>query len=272
MPKSYATPSLITQIIISKYQFGLPLYRQEQILAQIKIELSRKTMSDWIVKIAAILGQSLYESWHDILLDQGVMRADETPLKVVADDNQKSQMWVYNSGADSPKGNIKEDSTRIIVLYEYQPTRRGQCPVDFLRCYDGYLQVDGHPSYHATEARLVECMGHARRKFIEAQKHQVKGSKKVTKADWAINHIQKLYRVETLIKDMTVEQRYAVRQEKSKPLLDQFKTWLDKSATQVTPDSGTGKAVKYTLNQWEKLIRYAEDGRLNLDNNRSEQP
>jgi hypothetical protein len=206
------------------------------------------------------------------LLDQGVMRADETPLKVVADDNQKSQMWVYNSGADSPKGNIKEDSTRIIVLYEYQPTRRGQCPVDFLRCYDGYLQVDGHPSYHATEARLVECMGHARRKFIEAQKHQVKGSKKVTKADWAINHIQKLYRVETLIKDMTVEQRYAVRQEKSKPLLDQFKTWLDKSATQVTPDSGTGKAVKYTLNQWEKLIRYAEDGRLNLDNNRSEQP
>jgi len=113
-------------------------------------------------------------------------------------------------------------------------------------------------------------MAHARRKFIEAQKHQVNGSKKVTKADWAVNHIQKLYRVEKLIKDMTVEQRYAVRQEKSKPLLDQFKTWLDKSAVQVTPDSGTGKAVKYALNQWEKLIRYTEDGRLNIDNNRSE--
>ena len=270
MPKSYATPSLVSQIITSKYQFGLPLYRQEQIFAQIEIELSRKTMSDWVIKIAATLSQLLYEPWHNILLGQGVMRADETPLKVVADDNQKSQMWVYNSGADSPKGNIKEDNTRNIVLYEYKPTRRGQCPVDFLRGYDGYLQVDGHASYHATQARLVGCMAHARRKFIEAQKHQVKGSKKVTKADWAINHIQKLYRVETLIKDMTVEQRYAIRQEKSKPLLDQFKTWLDKSATQLAPDSGTGKAVKYTLNQWEKLIRYTEDGRLNLDNNRSE--
>jgi hypothetical protein len=112
-------------------------------------------------------------------------------------------------------------------------------------------------------------MAHARRKFIEAQKHQVNGSKKVTKADLAINHIQKLYLVETLIKDMTVEQRYAVRQEKSKPLLDQFKTLLDKSAVQVTPDSGTGKAVKYALNQWGKLIRYTQDGRLNIDNNRS---
>ena len=76
--------------------------------------------------------------------------------------------------------------------------------------------------------------------------------------------------METLIKDMTIELHYAVRQEKSRPLLDQFKTWLDKSVTQVTPFSGAGKAVKYTLNQWGKFIRYAEDGRLNLDNNRSE--
>jgi hypothetical protein len=158
MPKSYATPSLITQIITSKYQFGLPLYRQEQILAQIKIGLSRKTMSDWIVKIAAILSQLLYEPWHTILLNQSVRRADETPLKVVADENQKSQMWVYNAGADSPQGDIKEDGTRNIVLYEHQPASGGQCPVDFSRGYNGYLQVNGHPSYHATEARLVGCM------------------------------------------------------------------------------------------------------------------
>ncbi len=101
LSKSYATPSLIAQLIAAKYQHGLPLYRQEVIFRQLGIELSRQTMSDWLIKIANVLHPVLYEYWHKILLQQDVIKADETPLKVIKDDNIKSYMWVYSSGADS---------------------------------------------------------------------------------------------------------------------------------------------------------------------------
>ena len=190
LPKSYATPSLLAQLIIAKYQHGLPLYRQEVIFKQLGIHLSRQTMSDWLIKIANVLHPVLYEYWHTILLQQEVIKADETPLKVIHDDNIKSYMWVYSSGADSPAGNINGDSAPNIVLYDYQPTRAGQCAADFLRDdnkqhYTGYLQVDGYAGYHQLSCTLVVCMAHVRRKFNEAQKAQSKTNKKTGKADWA---------------------------------------------------------------------------------------
>ena len=114
------------------------------------------------------------------------------------------------------------------------------------------------------------CMAHIRRKFKEAQKAQSKDSKKTGKADWALNHIQKLYRVEKLIEALPIEERYRIRQKKSVPLLTQFKTWLDKSPPNVLPQSLLGKALNYALNRWDKAIRYCDDGRLDIDNNRSE--
>jgi transposase len=275
LPKSYATPSLLSQLIISKYQHGLPLYRQEVIFKQLGIQLCRQTMSDWLIKIAYVLHPILYEYWHKILLTQDVVKADETPLKVINDDNIKSYMWVYSCGADSHAGNLQGDSAPNIVLYDYQPSRAGKCAVDFLQDadtdhYTGYLQVDGYAGYHQSHATLVVCMAHLRRKFKEAQKAQSKDSKKTGKADWALNHIQKLYRIEKRIKDLPIEERYRIRQKNSVPLLNEFKTWLDKSAPNVLPESLLGKALNYALNQWEKAIRYCDDGRLDIDNNRSE--
>jgi transposase len=275
LPKSYATPSLLSQLIISKYQHGLPLYRQEVIFKQLGIQLCRQTMSDWLIKIANVLHPILYEYWHKILLTQDVVKSDETPLKVIKDDNIKSYMWVYSCGADSPAGNLQGDSTPNIVLYDYQPTRAGKCAVDFLqnadaKHYTRYLQVDGYAGYHQSHATLVVCVAHLRRKFTEAQKAQSHGSKKTGKADWALNHIQKLYRIEKLIKDLPIKERYRIRQEKSVPLLNQFKTWLHESAPNVLPESLLGKALSYALNQWASAIRYCDDGRLDIDNNRSE--
>lgn len=217
----------------------------------------------------------LYEYWQEILLQQEVIKANETPLKVISDDRINSYMWVYSSGADSPAGNICGDTAPNIVLYDYQPSRAGKCAVDFLRNdegqhYSGYLQVDGYPGYHQSHATLVACMAHMRRKFKEAQTAQSKTSKKTGKADWALNHIQKLYRIEKQIKGLTIEERYRIRQEKSVPLLNQFKVWLDKSAPNVLPESLLGNALNYALNQWDKLIRYCDDGRLDIGNNRSE--
>jgi hypothetical protein len=113
--------------------------------------------------------------------------------------------------------------------------------------------VDGYQGYEQTQATLVGCWAHARRKFMEAKKGA--GSKGSGKADWALNHIQKLYRVETQLKEETAATRYTQRQEKSLPLLNQLETWLTKSAQQVLPKTKLGEAIQYCLNQWHKRKR-----------------
>lgn len=267
IPKGYATPSLLSQIITSKYQYGLPLYRQESMFKQHGIELSRKTMADWIIRCAELF-KPLYDQLHQHILKQPVIAADETTLKVVESEKVNSYMWLYASGADSPIGNISGTEIPNIVLYDYHNSRAGQCAVDFLKGYSGYLQVDGYQGYEQTQAILIGCWAHARRKFMEAKKGA--GKKGSGKADWALNHIQKLYRLETQLKDKTVEERYITRQEKSVPLLSQLHMWLMKSAQQVLPKTKLGEAIQYCLNQWKKLERYTLDGLLSIDNNRAE--
>ncbi len=267
IPKSFATASLLSQIITSKYQYALPLYRQESLFKQYGIELSRKTMADWMIKSSEFL-EPVYQRLYQDQLRQSVINADETPLKVIREDKNQCYMWVYCTGTDSPPGNRSNSDPPNIVLFDYQNSRAGQCAKDYLQDYQGYLQVDGYAGYEQTDATLVGCFAHARRKFIEAQKIQVKG--KTGKADWAINHIQKLYRLEKEIKGQPALDKQRLRQAQARPLLDVFKTWLDKSAIQVPPKSAIGKAIGYSLRQWPKLTRYLEHGDLNIDNNRAE--
>jgi transposase len=267
IPKGYATPSLISQIITSKYQYGLPLYRLESMFAQYGIELCRQTMSKWMIKSGNIF-EILYDMMRRILLEQPVIFSDDTTVKVVGDNKAKSYMWLYGCGADSPAGNIVDSDIPSIVLFDYNSGRGGQVIVDYLDGYDGYMHADGYPGYHKTQATIVGCWAHARRKFTDAQKAM--GKNKSGKINWAINHIKKLYRVETLIKDKTIDERYRIRQEQSLPLLDEFKTWLIQSKSQVLGQTDLSDAIQYCLNQWEKLERYTLDGRLSIDNNRAE--
>lgn len=265
IPKSIATPSLLSQIITSKYQYALPLYRQESLFRQHGIELSRQTMASWMMRSSDLL-KSLYEHLHALQLQQPVIHADETPLKVIHEDKSQCYMWVYCTGTDSPQN--QPGAPPNIVLYDYHNSRSGHCARDYLADFSGYLQVDGYVGYEQTGATLVGCFAHVRRKFIEAQKVQVKG--KTGKADWAISHLQKLYRVESGIKHESPTQKQHIRQQQATPLLKQFKDWLDKSALQVPPKSAIGKAIAYSLRQWPKLERYLEDGHLSIDNNRAE--
>lgn len=265
IPKSIATPSLLSQIITSKYQYALPLYRQESLFRQHGIELNRKTMASWMLHSSALL-KPLYQRLHEIQLQQAVIHADETPLKVIHEDKNQCYMWVYCTGTDSPQD--QPDHPPNIVLYDYRNSRSGHCVRDYLAGYSGYLQVDGYAGYQQTDAKLVGCFAHVRRKFIEAQKVQVKG--KTGKADWAISLLQKLYRLESGIKHESPVQKQHIRQQQATPLLEQFKDWLDKSALQVPPKSAIGKAVAYSLRQWSKLERYLEEGHLSIDNNRAE--
>lgn len=264
IPKGIATPSLLSQIVTSKYQYGLPLYRQESMFSQYGIKLSRKTMADWMIRCAQSL-EVIYVLLRQILLQQAVIQADETTLKVVKEDKSTCYMWLYCTGTDSP---VPDSPIPNIVLYDYQRSRSGKCAVEFLDGFSQYLQVDGYQGYEQTQATLVGCMAHARRKFMEAKQSQVKG--KSGKADMALNQIQQLYAIERRIKDKTPQEKQSIRQEKAVPLLNKLRTWLEKSSLQLPPKSKMGEAVNYSLNQWEKLIRYTEDGRLSIDNNRAE--
>ena len=139
IPKGYATPSLLSQLITSKYQYGLPLYRQEAMFKQYGIELSRQTMSDWMMKCAELF-KPLYDRLHELILEQPVIAADETTLKVVKEDKTKCYMWLYCTGTDSPDNRLVDANIPNIVLYDYNISRAGKCAVDYLRGYSGYLQ------------------------------------------------------------------------------------------------------------------------------------
>ena len=269
IPRSISTPTLLAQIITQKYQYGLPLYRQESLLKQLGIELSRKTMSSWMLKVARAL-ERLYQLMIKTLLSQSVINADETPLKVIHSDKAKCYMWVYCCGTDGPTVNNHTSTSNPpnIVIYDYQSGRGAEHPINFLQGYHQYLQVDGYQAYGLTDAVLVACMAHARRKFTDAEK--VLGKGKAGKVQWALSLFQKLYRIEKEIKGKPAAEIYRIRQERAKPLLTVYKDWLDKSINQVPPKSTLGKAIAYSLNQWPKLVRYLDDGRLNIDNNRAE--
>jgi len=267
IPKSIATPSLLSQIITSKYQYSLPLYRQETMFKQHGIELNRKTMSEWMIKCSTLF-KPIIEQLHQHLLKQPVVQADETTLKVIQEDKNKCYMWVYCTGTDSPDKNGKKNKIKNIVLYDYHASRAGSCAVDYLKGFSGYLQADGYKGYEQVDADLIGCMAHARRKFKEAQTAQPKN--KMGRADLAIKKIGKLYQIEKAIKGLSANEKYNIRQEKSQPLLNDIKKWLDKTILQVLPKSAIGKAIQYSLNQWHKLSGYIKNGDINIDNNRAE--
>ncbi len=224
-------------------------------------------MSQWILKCAEKL-EPLIALLKETLLAQEVLFADETTLTVLNDERKKSYIWLYGCGPDRG-GDAQSPS---IVLFDYQDERRGHhCPASYLSDYGCYLHVDGYEVYEKTDAKLVGCWAHARRKFIEAEQSQPKGKQgKGGKTQWAITWFQKLYRIQQEIKDKTQEERHQQRQTKTQPLLNEFKAWLDKSVTQVPPKSKLGIAINYSLNQWSKLTRVVDDGRSSVDNNRAE--
>lgn len=263
IPKGIATPSLLSQIITAKYQYGLPLYRQETMFAELGIELSRKTMSDWMIRCSELV-EALYTLLKQHLLEQNVLNADETTLKVIHEERSTCYMWVYCSGKD--KGGT--ESVPNIVLFDYQNSRRAACVVNYLEGYGGYLQVDGYQAYAQTEATLAGCMAHARRKFTDAKAAQPKN--KTGKADVILSLIQKLYGIEASLKDKSFSEIKAKRQEKSKPILDKIQNWVVAHKEKIPEKSKLGEAIKYWINQYSKLITYLEHGQITIDNNRAE--
>jgi transposase len=264
IPKSNASPGLLAHIAVAKYQDGLPLFRMDVIFARLGIHLPRNTMANWIIKSSELL-QPLYNVLNDQLLESGYIHMDETPVQVLKEPDKtaesKSYMWIRKTG----------DPNQPIVLFDYASSRRADVAQSLLPDYQGYLQTDDYAGYNKiakTEGvTQLGCFAHARRKFIDAQKVAPSKKGKVSKADMAVKMIAKLYSIEKAIKGKSIEERYEIRHQKSKPQLEQIKTWLDKALINTLPKGKTGEALAYTHKNWVKLTEYIKDGRLNIDNN-----
>jgi transposase len=258
LPKSMASASLVAYIVTAKYCDALPLYRQEKIFERISAEIARQSMARWLIKVSEQL-IPLYNLLQEKLLSSSYIQMDETTVQVLKEDGKKatskSYMWVRHAPGESP-----------ILLFDYAPTRSGSVPIDLLESFSGYLQADGYDGY-ARACReyglsRIGCWDHARRKFFEASK--TSNGKGVGKK--GIDKIKKLYKIEEKIRHVSPEERKKVREEKSVPILLEFKSWIDKLRSQITPDSRAGKAINYAFNEWSYLVRYVEDGRLNISN------
>ena len=194
-------------------------------------------------------------------MDETILQVLKEPAKLP---QSNSYLWVRRGGPpDLP-----------VILFDYDPSRSQAVPLRLLESYRGYLQVDGYDGYNAVGLRsdivLVGCMAHARRKFDEAVKAQGvdrDNPEKIGKAMEGLRYLQALYRIERECKGSSSEERYSVRQQKAKPLFETLRAWLDAALPTVAPQSMTGKALTYLHNQWPKLMRYLDDGRLSIDNN-----
>jgi hypothetical protein len=160
-------------------------------------------------------------------------------------------------------------------LYDYDPGRSAGVPKRLLEDFKGYLQTDGYDGYNAVVAAngLIHlgCMAHARRKFTDALKAQGRNRKR-GKAHRCLTLIRKLYRIEKQARQLklTPQERYAHRQKQARPVIIETRTWLDDVLPQIAPSSATGMALNYLHNEWDQLIRYLDDGRLEIDNNLAE--
>lgn len=266
IPGSIASSSAIAYVMNEKYTKGMPLYRQEQEFERMDLEISRQTMSNWIILASNQWLKPLYDRMRGHLLQQEILHADETTLQVLKEPGRKthskSYMWLYRTGRDGPP----------IVLYDYKTTRAGKHPARFLEGFKGYLHSDGYDGYGLVpEVILIGCWAHARRNFIDAMK--VLPSKKDTKltaTEEGLAFCNKLFEIEKELRDVTDIERYEGRLKKSVPVLNNFKEWLRYQKPRVLPKSPLAKAITYCLNQWAKLTGFLLDGRLEIDNNRSE--
>ena len=263
IPGSFASPEAVAEIMVEKFVMYSPLYRQEQAWKSRNIQLTRQTMSNWLVRCAKDWLTPICEELHKQLLAASVIHADETEVQVLHEPGKgptsKSYMWLYRTG---------KAEEQQIVLYEYQPGRSGKNPKSFLSGFRGYLQTDGYAGYHAVEdVTHVGCWAHARRKFTEAEAVLPKG-KKTGAAVEGEAFCDKLFSIEEKLAELPPGDRYEKRREQAKPVLDAMEAWAAKRT--AAPKSKLGQALHYLQEQWPNLVTYLEDGRLELSNNAAE--
>jgi transposase len=268
--KSNATAGLLAHIAVTKFADWLSLYRQQKIFERLGIDMPRAVMAKWMVQ-AARCCTALIDLLQKEIRSGPLINIDESPLQVLNEagrkNTSKSYMWVYRGGQPD----------RPAFLYQYHRTRSGRQALEFLDDYHGYIQTDDFSGYDHLDQKPdivhLGCWAHARRKFVKVvqvrKKHRSKRINPKSLADEALDYIGNLYQIEKEAQQRQLDaaQIHQLRQEKAKPLLDEFKDWLEAKKPLTPPKGLLGHAISHTLTNWDKLIIYLEDGRLRPDNN-----
>lgn len=261
--KGLPGPGLLAQVAVSKYGDHVPLHRQEEIYQRQGVELSRQTMCGWMGQ-AAELVSPLVDLMKERVLSSKAVQTDDTPVPVLDPElphTRTGRIWTYVGDQDHP-----------YTVYDYTPTRSRDGPDAFLKKFTGYLQADAYSGYDQLyedpERGVVEvaCWAHARRKFYEAQ------SSDIMRSMVMLAYVRLLYDVEREARDQNLrgDGRRVLRQARSLPVLADIRAYLERERPKVLPKSPEGQAMAYTLSNWEALVRYCEDGDLEIDNNGAE--
>jgi transposase len=260
--KGLPGPGLMAHVATSKFADHLPLYRQEGIYRRWGVEISRSTMCDWMATAAGLL-TPVVDLMLKKILQSKVVQNDDTPVPVQDPDGKGTKtgrLWASVGDHDHP-----------YVVYRYTVDHSRAGPAAIFDGFEGYLQADAHSVYDALYAsgKIIEvgCMMHARRRFYEAR------TSDPARSHQALAFISLLYDVEREAKEHEAEgyeafvaAREALRDERSRPLFDEFHAWLEAEVPKVLPKSPIGEAIYYALNHWPALARPLEAGFLELDN------
>jgi len=264
--RGLAGPGLLAHVLVSKYADHLPLYRQSEIYAREGVDLERSTLADWVGATSALL-EPLVEALRRYAFDCSKLHADDTPVPVLAPGTGKTKtgrLWTYVRD-DRPAGSQAAPA----VWFAYSPDRKGEHPEQHLQKFRGTLQADAYAGfnqlYQGGRIQEVACWAHVRRKFYDLE--QAHASPIATEA---MERIGQLYGIENEIRGRPAEERRQVRQARARPVLESLRGWLESCLTKLSRKSDTTLAVRYTLSLWDALVRYCDDGRLEIDNNAAE--
>lgn len=258
---SYASASVVTDVLMKKYVDAMPLYRQEQMWKRMGVELKRGTMANWVIQVADLYLRPFWKRIRSELLTQSTIHADETVMQVHKEkdrpDTSESRMWVYSS---AKRADIQ------LRCFEYRESRSGKWAKTFLEGFSGVLITDGYSGYNKVQgAERAGCWAHMRRKWLEAMPEGADA--KTGKAAEGYEFCNRLFELERQFEGLTAEERLIQRKEKSGPILEAYWTWL------YTIPRPTGKlkdAVTYTQNQKAHLSAFLEHGEIEISNNQVE--
>jgi transposase len=264
--RGLAGPGLLAHVLVGKYADHLPLYRQSEIYAREGIELDRSTLAGWVGGASRAL-EPLVDAIRKYVLAAEKIHADDIPVPVLAPGNGKTKtgrLWTYVRD-DRPAGS----SDAPAVWFAYSPDRKSEHPADHLVTFRGRLQADAFPGFNRLYERgdiaEIACWAHVRRKFHDLyEAHQSPIAKE------ALERIGALYGIEREIRGRPPDQRKQVRRERTKPLLDDLKQWFKTCLTKLSKKSDVTVAIHYALGRWTPLVRYCDDGALEIDNNAAE--
>ena len=256
LPKAIAESGLLSYIITSKFVDHLPFYRQiERFKRDYKITIPSSTLNDWFAATCSLM-EPLYNKLKEEVFDTPYLQCDESPIKVM-DKNKTGKthqgyQWVYHN----PR--LK------LILFDYRKGRGMHGPKELLSDFQGTVQCDGYSVYDKVARKnkniiLAGCLAHVRRKYVEA-----KNSDHLL-ATVALDLFSEIYKHEKAAKATNDRQQY--RNEHIVPLMKQLRVWIDNESIKVLPKSPIGKAMTYTINQWDKLMNIFTSSDIELDNN-----